>query len=312
MGLFTRSENVLFTTEGVKRLYQFFILNFIIVLLQILIVVILLIGLSSGSFFNAVFSLISSVFFGVIIWIIEILIMLWLFWAFTDMILGRKEFDKQHEISVIIASAFLIPSIFLYLIQLIISKGLAISASTFYFNTSGGLETLLVQGALLLAISIILPIFMGISLFLFIHKLSVTIEKVPLFIAMGLLIASPFTLYFTGLASYILFFIIYRKIYHNLYSAKLKPVDKAPCPFCDKDIPMESRVCPYCGARFEASKDTELDPVLKIDVQKQQFASSHGYTPVKGPTKEEKNRLFMIIGAIIAIIVVVAVISVLI
>ena len=43
--------------------------------------------------------------------LIQFFIIVWLFWAFTDMVIGREEFDKQHKISIIIASALLIPSI---------------------------------------------------------------------------------------------------------------------------------------------------------------------------------------------------------
>jgi len=301
MGLFTRSEMQLFTGEGIKRLYQFFLLKFSIILFQILIVITLILGLSSES--------ISSVLYLIITF--EILIIIWLFLAFIDMVIGRKEFDKQHEISVIIASAFLIPSIFLYLIQLVASKGLAISASTFYFNPSGTLETILVQSPLLLVISIILPILTGLALFLFIHKLSVTTEKVPLLFACGLLVTSPFTIYTTGLVAYVLFFFIYRSVYIKLQHVEIKPSDTAPCPFCDKDIPMESRVCPYCGTKFKENPEIKIDPILKIDAPKPQFNLTKGYTPVKGPTEEQKKRLILMIVAIIVIIVFIATLCVL-
>jgi len=306
MGLLSRSEIQLFTGEGVKRLYQFFILNFCILLFQILILIILILGLSSQSFFDLISAVITSTFFVAFIWIIEILIIVWLFWAFADMIIGRKEFGKQHEISVIIASALLLPSIFLYLIQLILSKGILVSVSAFYFNPTGSLGSILPQGQILFAVSVIIPILMGPALFLFIHKLALTSKKVPLIFACGLLVISPFTIYITSLIAYILFFLVYRSVYVKLRRFDFKPTETAPCPFCNEDISMESRVCPYCGTKFEEHPDMKFDMRLRADVPKQKSDSLHGYTPVKGPTEEQKKKLFYIIGIIIVVIIVVA------
>ena len=97
--------------------YQFFILNFCILLFQIIVFVIILLGYATGTLTGLIYSIFTSTIFVALIVILEIFIIIWLFWAFTDLVNGRKEFDKQHEISVIIASAFLIPSIFLYLIH---------------------------------------------------------------------------------------------------------------------------------------------------------------------------------------------------
>ena len=307
MGLFGRSDISLFTAEGIKKLYQFFILNFCIYLFQIVIIVVILLGFSTG-LSGIIFSVISSTFFVALIWILEILIILWLFWAFTDLVIGRKEFDKHYEIMVIIASAFLIPSIFLYLIQLILSKGLAVSAAAFYFNPSGNLAELLPQGSLLLAISVVLPIMMGISLFLFVYRFSDQTEKVPLLFACGLLVTSPFTMYVTALISYFLFFAVYRSVYHRLLSTDYRRVEKVPCPFCNKEIPMESNLCPYCNTEFKQNKDAELDPLFKVNIEQRESLAPQGFTPVKGPTEYEKKRLFKIIYGIIAIVIIVVVV----
>ena len=309
MGLFNRSDIILFTAKGVKRLYQFFILNFCILLFQIIVFVIILLGYTTGTLTGLIYSIFTSTIFVALILTLEIFIIIWLFWAFVDLVNGRKEIDKQHEISVIIASAFLIPSIFLYLIQLVLSKGLVISTAAFYINPTGNLASILMQGSLLLTISFVIPILMGFALFLFIHKLSVTTEKVPLMFACGLLVTSPFTMYITALIAYFLFFMVYRSVYNKLKNSKFKPTDNAPCPFCNKNIPIESKECGYCGAKFKENPDMELDPRLRLDLPKKEPNVPYGYTPVKGPTEEQKKRLFKIIGAIIAIIVIVAVIA---
>lgn len=299
MGLFNRSEIILFTCEGFKKLYQFFLLSFGIILFQIIVVNSLLLGLSPEYVTGVLY----------IIIVFQIFVILWLFWAFIDLVNGRKEFDKHHEIIVIIASAFLIPSIFLYLIRLVVSKGLPISAASFYFSPTGDLATVLVQSPLLLAVSFVLPILIGMALFLFIYRFSTPTEKVPLMFAFGLLVTSPLTMYVTALIAYFLFFGIYRSVYRRLSSSNIRPTDSAPCPFCDKDISIESKQCPYCGTKFKENHEARLDPRLTFDLSKKEIMVPHGYTPVKGPTEEQKKRLFKILGLIIALIVIVAIIA---
>jgi len=304
LGLGKRSNT--FTEEGLKRLIQFFILNFCVILFMILIAFILVIGSSSSSFFDWIFSVLTSWFFTALIWILQILVILWLFWAFTDFVLGRKEFDKQHEISIFIASALIIPVIFLSLIQLILSQGISISASMFIFNPTGSLESILIQNPVLTIVTILIPVLMGPAFFLFIHKLSVKFEKVTLLVACAMLVASPFTASITALIAYIMFFFMYSAIYIQLKRAGVSPVKTAPCPFCDQDIPVESRACPYCGAKFKENVEAEIDPRLTIEPIKVEQSGQPGFTPVKGPTEEEKNRVYYIIGAIIVVVIVVA------
>lgn len=189
--------------------------------------------------------------FTALVVILEIFIIIWLFWAFIDMVNGRKEFDKQHEIIVIIASAFLIPSIFLYIIQLILSKGLAVSSAAFYLNPTGSLAVILVQSSLLLTISIVLPILMGLALFLFIYKLTSQAEKIPLMFACGLLITSPFTLYITALIAYFLFFGIYRSVYRRLSSSNIDPQIMHPVLFAIKIYQLNPKNFPIAERNFK-------------------------------------------------------------
>ena len=86
--------------------------------------------------------------------------------------------------------------------------------------------------------------------------------------ACGLLVTSPFMMYITTLIAYFLFFMVYRSVYNKLKSSKIKPTDNAPCPFCNKDIPIESKECGYCGAKFQENTEVELDPRLKVDLPK--------------------------------------------
>lgn len=80
-----------------------------------------------------------------------------------------------------------------------------------------------------------------------------------------------------------------------------------PCHFCNRDIPIESKVCSYCGKKFEENPDMDFGLRIRLDAPKQQSNLPHGYTPAnKGPTEEKKKRLFLIIGIIVIVIIVVA------
>lgn len=68
-----------FTEEGLKRLIQFFLMNFGIILFMLFLAFILIIGTSSGSFSGVIFTIISSWAITAVIWIVEILIIVWLF-----------------------------------------------------------------------------------------------------------------------------------------------------------------------------------------------------------------------------------------
>jgi uncharacterized membrane protein YvbJ len=85
-----------------------------------------------------------------------------------------------------------------------------------------------------------------------------------------------------------------------------RPTLTVPCPFCNRDIPIESKVCSYCGKKFEENPDMDVGLRISLDAPKQQSNLPHGYTPVKRPTEEEKKRLFLIIGIIVIIIIVIA------
>ena len=70
-------------------------------------------------------------------------------------------------------------------------------------------------------------------------------------------------------------------------------------------IPSESKSCKHCKTEFKETEEYEIDPRLTIQAPKQQFGLPPRYTPVKGPTDEQKKRLFMIIVvvSIIAILI---------
>jgi len=311
MGL-KKDSSSLYSETGLKRFSEFFKFYLWVISFQVVLSFIFVISYFNENIFEIVSQIFSSVVFTVIIALIDSIIILWLFWAFIFTVVGRKEIDRQHEINVMIASAFLIPAFILFVLQVILSKGLFVSSSAFYFKPSGDLSSLLVQSDFLIAISIALSIAFAFAFYIYVHRLTNKNERNTMIYAIGLQILSPLTLYVSAIISNFLLSNIYRSLYVKLCEANIKPTDKAPCPFCNQEIPIDSTVCPYCKAKFKDKSDLEIDPRLDLKAPKQEFNVPHGYTPVKGPTEEEKKRLYYAIGAIIVSIIIISVVIVLI
>jgi hypothetical protein len=108
----------------------------------------------------------------------------------------------------------------------------------------------------------------------------------------------------------LLYLYCYKLAYQKLCYSELKAMPLVPCPFCNVMIPMESTFCKHCGSKFKKhSREYAIDPRLTMDSPKQEFDLPKGYTPVSGPTEEQKKRLIKFIVLIIALVVTIAVIS---
>jgi hypothetical protein len=284
---------------------------YLILIVQIIIGFLLIIGFLNEGISEVLEMIFSSIVFVALIGIVDGIILFWLFWGFIYMVLGRKEINKDHELRVMIASAFLIPSMVLFAMQIVLSKGLIISSSAFYFVDSESiLGNILVQNQFLLVISIVLPILLAFSFYIYINELLSGIDNKPLMYTCAFLIVSPFTFNITGLYAYIKFYNIYNILHKKLLKANLKPTERAPCPFCNSDIPIDSKNCQYCGAKFEKHEETEIDPRLTLDLPKEKIMTPKAYSFVKGPSDEQKNKLRNIIIGVVVIIVVISVIAI--
>ena len=89
------------------------------------------------------------------------------------------------------------------------------------------------------------------------NKSNLSKKKILLIIACVLGIIAPFTLSITGIIALILFFICYRDVYGNLQTDKTKPALTVPCPFCNREIPIDSKSCNYCGKVFKIDPEYE-------------------------------------------------------
>lgn len=310
---FKKDSSVLKTSEGLLRISKFLHYMYLMIFVQIIIGLILIIGSLNEGISEILEMIFSSIVFIAIICIFDLFILFWLFWGFLYMARGRKELNKDHEIKVMIASAFLIPSMILFVMQIIFSKGLIISSSAFYLvNSESSLANILVQNQFLLIISIVLPILFAFSFALFINELLTGKYKKSSYYTWGFLIVSPLTFNITALYAYLKFYNIYHLLHKKLLKANLKPTDRAPCPFCNQEIPIDSKICQYCNAKFEKNEETEIDPRFCIELPKDKQMTPQAYSFMKGPSKAQKNKVKIIIIGVIAIIVVTAVIAIMI
>ena len=123
-------------------------------------------------------------------------------------------------------------------------------------------------------------------------------------IAYVLLIFGTFTINITALIAYLIFFITYRGIYQNISKGIIKTALVAPCPNCSSEIPIESQICKFCGARFEKKISDELDRSLDFNVSEPEYKLKQAYLPIQGLSKEEKKKFYYIIGFIIVSIII--------
>lgn len=299
-------ESKSLTGSGIKYISQYFILNLLLVLAILL--------FSIGLFINdedlIEFSLSSPEYVAIVIFLF-IFIFLWLIRGLKDIFNGRKEFDDKHETSVVYGTILIIVYIFLFLITIAYSKGLAGGTVIIATAATGFSPSFLVQFIVTITLSAASHILFGLAILCFIIDILPKEQRKRLWIAFGLIVISSFTFSITGLIALALFFKSYRETYYILEEGKLKVNINAPCPSCNKDIPIESKACSYCGAQFEKDATIEIDPRLTIEAPKSRFEVPKGYTPVEGPSEEEKNKLVYLIGAIIVVIIVVSLIVVL-
>ncbi len=282
------------TESGMKYISQCLLLQFCIILILMLSSIALIFSKDSSTLFIAFIFL-------------ELLIFILLILSLVKLYNGRNEFGSKHEYNIILSLILIAVYFFLSLGELILSGGIfggssIVSAAASGFSTSSIIQTIIV-----ISLSIASRIFFGFALIYLISEfISEDFNKYLRKNVFYLLVLGPLTFEITGLLAIRSFYNTYRTIYLKIHEGKLKPAVTAPCPICNKDIPIESKVCPYCETEFEENPDMEIDPILKVEVPKKQLNMSPGYTPVKGPTEEEKKKVYRIITIIIAFIVIVA------
>ena len=323
-----------FTEEGVKRLYQYFLINVLIIFLGLLTIALLLIGITNPQSFLYIFIAINVLYFtffliiiliafesllryfllmalfistglGFIIgllsfYIVFIISLFLLIWGVTYLLIGRKEFGKKHKLFVTIAFGLSIAYFVLYIVNIALSGLTAnIALSSYYLSDVDIAQNLFLSSI----ISIVQTVLINLAAIFFVYDLSN--KKMFLLIAFVLGILSPFTFGLTGIISLLLYFMLYKSVYDNLYSETKKPKLMVPCPFCNREIPIESSSCIFCGQVFEKHPDFKIEDELGLDMPKKVIQPPEEYQG--NVVLKQKNFLFLLIGVIIAIAVIIAI-----
>jgi hypothetical protein len=292
------TEQKSLTQSGTKYIYQYFFLILCFTLVVLLSSFTLFMGEESwrenqGS---------TLAFVGVVVFI-NIIILLFLIVGLAYIFNGRREFDDEHDSNVILATILLVVYVLLFLIAVVYSKGFT-GGRAFISAASLGFSSHLPELVVTLAISITSHILFGYAMIYLMGRLSSEEQKKRLKKAFYLLVLGNFTLNITGLIAYFMYFKIFQEVHLSLKEGKIKAAVTAPCPQCNRDISIESKICPNCGAKFDENNPITIDPRLTIEMPKSDYNLPSGYAPIKGPTEAQKNRLFRFIKIIIALVVI--------
>lgn len=300
-------ESKSLTGTGIKYISHYLIINLLLVFALLL--------LSVGLFVNygdlLEFSESSPAYVAAVIFLF-IMIYVWLIRGLVQIFNGRHEFGKKHETSVVFGIILIIAYFMVFLITVSYSKGFA--GGTVFISTfsTGFSSDFFIQFIVTISLSSAAYILFGLALLCFVIDLVSKEQRKKLWIAFGLLVLSSFTFSITGIIALLLFFKIYRAAYYMLAEGTIKAAVTAPCPFCNRDIPVKSRKCYYCNREFEKEATIDLDPSLNFELPKSRFDGPKNYIPVEGPTESEKNKLYYLIGILIVVIIAVSVVYVLI
>lgn len=287
------------TEIGLKYIYKYLILHFSLILFILLISTTLSLNQENLLSISA-----SKLFFVITIIFLFILVFIWLTIGVKYLVNGRLEFGDPHESNVILATSLIIIYMILYFINLTIAEGFTGGTAFVAAASRGFSSSIFLQFFLVIILSINSHLLLGFSLVYFVKKLSTEKQLKELKIAYVLLVLGTFTVNITSLIAYLLFFKVYRNIYHKVTKGDLKAALVAPCPKCSCDIPIESQICMFCGAKFEKKIYDDLDKRLNLNLSDSDYELKKGYFPMQGLNKEEKKKFLYIIGFIIFSIII--------
>jgi hypothetical protein len=234
------------TETGIKYIYKYLLLQFF---------VIFIIMLSSISLF---FNKDVATFFLVFI-LLELLLFSLPLISLTSLFNGRNEFGQKHSHNITIGLVLIIVYFFILLIELIFSKGLFGASSIISAAADGFSTQLITQVIIVITLSIISSIVFGKALIYFISELVSKDEMKNLKKIFILLVVGPITLEITTLIALRSFYKNYKSVYKRIRQGSLKLTVTAPCPNCNRDIPVESKMCSYCGTEFMENPEMKID-----------------------------------------------------
>jgi len=235
-----------FTELGLKYIYRYFILHFSLLLILLLISIAFLVTQQNLLSLSA-----SGFFFIIAIIFLFILIFIWLIIGLRHILNGRMEFGEAHESNVILATLLIIAYLIIYFINLTIAQGFTGGAAFIAAASDGFSSSIFLQFFIVIALSVTSDLLFGFSLICLVKKLTTAKQMKKLKVAYVLLVLGTFTINITALIAYILFYKIFKDVHLNISKGLLRPSLIVPCPNCSHEIPIESHICKFCGAKFE-------------------------------------------------------------
>jgi len=249
------SESI--TELGLRNVYRFFLLGFSITLSMLI--------LSLMLYFNDEKILEVTplkIYFVLTIFFLFLVVFIYFIRGIAIIFDNRKEFDSVHELNVILATLIFIAFFIIFFINLSLSRGFPGGSALIAYASMGFDSSLLLVFIVVVIFSLLVYILLGLASLYLIKGLISKDQLKTLKKAVVLFALSPFTLNITGLIAYVLFYIVYRDTYLLLNKGKLKAVITAPCPGCNREIPIESIVCPHCNTELfskQEAADIEQD-----------------------------------------------------
>jgi hypothetical protein len=241
-----------FTESGLKYSYRFFLLGFSITLSMLIVALML--------YFNQekIWEVTSSkIYFVLTMFFLFLIVFIYFIRGIAIIFNARKEFESDHELNVILATLIFIAFFIIFFINLSLSWGFTGGSSLIAYASMGFDSSLLVVFVVIAIFSTLVYILLGLASSYMIQGLITEKQIKTLKKAFVLFALSTFTLNVSGLFAYVLFYSVYRDTYDSLNKGKLKAVITAPCPGCNREISIESQVCPHCNTELVLIEEKE-------------------------------------------------------
>lgn len=250
-----------FTGLGLKCVYRYFLLGFSITLSMLILSVMLYLNQEEILEVTPL-----KIYFVLTIFFLFLIVFIYFIRGIAIIFNARKEFESDHELNVILATLIFIGFFIIFFINLSLSRGFPGGSALIAFASMGFDTSLLTVFIVVVIFSVLIYILLGFAS-LYLIKGLISEEGIrKLKKALVLFALSTFTLNVTGLIAYVVFYTVYRDTYSSLNVGKLKAVITAPCPYCDRDIPIESHFCPYCDTELKSRQEEEPDAKNAQDI----------------------------------------------
>jgi hypothetical protein len=239
-----------FSELGIRTVYRYFLLGFSITLSMLI--------LSLMLYFNQekIWEVTPfKIYFVLTVFFLFLIIFIYFIKGIATIFNARKEFESNHEINVVMASLLFIAFFIIFFINLSLARGFTGGTSLIAYASMGFDSSLLILIITVVVFSVLVYLLLGYAS-LYLIKGMIEPSKTRILKKGIILFAlSTFTLNITGLIAFVLFYTVYRDAYSSLNVGSLKAKKTAPCPYCDREIPIDSQACPYCDIELKSKQE---------------------------------------------------------